>query len=485
MRAGSPLVGDAFAGQLQPAVQVGVVGEQLDQRPVGRLDVLRVAGERRPAERAAPLLEERPDVGGDEAGEGERPVVAALAGLVADRVAVVEDLGARVLEADHRLDVTGHGGAGPLGEGGGVGGGQRAPLLDGDALGQVGERVVGRGLVGDDVDRRAPAQQFGEDLGGVPGQADRERAAGVAGLGGQAQGVVQVVGGHVQVAAFQAAGDAGRVGLDAEGDAVVHGDGERLGAAHPAEPGGEGDRPGEAAVEPLAGDGAEGLEGALEDALAADVDPRTGRHLAVHDEPALLQAAELLPVGPVADQVRVGDEHARRPLAGPQHPDRLAGLHQQRLVVSQRAQGPHDRVVRLPVPGRLAGAAVDHQLLGVLGHLRVQVVHQHPQRALLLPAETAERGAVGGTDGGVRGNGAHCCLLGWAGWTGSPHDRARRRAGPEGAPRNLGYETGGSEAPPTAGPVPPPPRPPRSSRTARPARPRARPRPGPARRRRR
>ena len=127
---------------------------------------------------------------------------------------------------------------------------------------------------------------------------------------------VQGVGPHVQVAVLDAALDGARVAVDADRDAVVHGDGERLGAAHAAEPGGQGDRPGEGAAELLRGDGGERLVGALEDALGADVDPRTGGHLAVHGQPERLQPPELLPVGPVADQVGVGDAGRAAPTRG-------------------------------------------------------------------------------------------------------------------------------------------------------------------------
>ena len=88
-----------------PAVERLVVGEELEHGLVGGGDVGGVAGERRPAERALALAEERADVGGHEAGELPGPRVAAELGLGADRVAVVEDLGAGVHEADHRLDV--------------------------------------------------------------------------------------------------------------------------------------------------------------------------------------------------------------------------------------------------------------------------------------------------------------------------------------------------------------------------------------------
>src|SRR5262249_50806917 len=78
-------------------------------------------------------------------------------------------------------------------------------------------------------------------------------------------------------------------------------------------------------------------------------------------------------------------QHPRRPLVRLQHAHRLARLDQQRLVVGQRLQRPHDRVVRRPVARRLARAAVDHELLGVLGNLGVEVVLQHPQRGFLRP----------------------------------------------------------------------------------------------------
>ena len=229
-----------------------------------------------------------------------------------------------------------------------------------------------------------------QQFGGVAEEADGERAAGVAGLDGELEGVLQGVGPHVQVPVLDAALDGARVDVDADRDAVVHGDGERLGAAHAAEAGGEGDGPGEGAVELLGGDGGERLVGALEDALGADVDPRAGRHLPVHGEAEGLQAAELLPVRPVADQVGVGDEDARRPLVGLHDADRSAGLDEHRLVLLERPQRTDHGVEGAPVAGGLAGAAVDDELVGVLGDLGVEVVLQHPQGGFLLPSQGAQ-----------------------------------------------------------------------------------------------
>ena len=71
-------------------------------------DVGRVARQGDPSERALALAEQRADVGGQEAGVGEGAVEAAELGLGAQAVAVVEDLGATVEEADHRRAVHRH-----------------------------------------------------------------------------------------------------------------------------------------------------------------------------------------------------------------------------------------------------------------------------------------------------------------------------------------------------------------------------------------
>ena len=165
-------------------------------------------------------------------------------------------------------------------------------------------------------------------------------------------GVVEVVGHLVQVAGLEPALDAVAVDVDAQRHAVVHGDGQRLRAAHAAEAGGERDGAGQRAAEAAAGDLGEALVGALQDALRADVDPRARRHLPVHREAELLEPAELVPRRPLGHQVGVGDEHPRRPLVGAEHADRLARLHEHRLVVGQALERADHRVEGVPRAGR-------------------------------------------------------------------------------------------------------------------------------------
>src|SRR4029077_11665206 len=76
----------------------------------------------------------------------------------------------------------------------------------------------------------------------------------------------------------------------------------------------------------------------------------------------------------------------------------LARLDQQGLVVAQLAQRFHDRVERLPGARRSSAAPIDDELVGILGDLRVEVVHQHAQGRLLLPALAGDLGATRGVD---------------------------------------------------------------------------------------
>src|SRR5699024_2207122 len=58
-----------------------------------------------------------------------------------------------------------------------------------------------------------------------------------------------------------------------------------------------------------------------------------------------------------------------------------------------------DGVEGLPRPCGAAGPAVDDEVVRTLGDLRVQVVHEHAQRRLGLPASGGQVGAAGGTHG--------------------------------------------------------------------------------------
>ena len=240
------------------------------------------------------------------------------------------------------------------------------------------QRVVRRGLVGDDVGLEAATQELHVDLRGVAHHADRCRGLRLTGGFGPGDRLIEACRRLVEIARLQPALDPRRIHLDAEGDALVHGHCQRLRAAHPAETTGEDDSAAQAAVELLGGQRAEGFIGSLQDALAADVDPAAGGHLSVHDQAEPLELPEVFPGRPARHEQAVRDQHPGGVLMGTKDAHRFPRLHQQRLIVIEPAQRRDDRVEGWPVACRLAGAAVDDEVLRPLGDLRVEVVAEHP-----------------------------------------------------------------------------------------------------------
>ena len=270
---GKALEGDSLACHLDPTMQVFVVGELLQHGTIGGRDVGGVAAERDPTERSLALAEQRTDVRGQEARVVEGALEAAELGLGAQAVAVVEHLAALVHEADHRAAVHCHALATATDELLRVGtrhlGGRFRRQIHRD----VAERIVGAGLVGDDVGREVHVEQLLHHLGGVAHKAHRQRTSLVAGSYATRDGIVQRVGDLVEVAVLVTALYTPRVHVDAQRHAVVHRDGERLRAAHATQSGSERDRAGERAGELAATYLGEALVGALQNALGADVDP--------------------------------------------------------------------------------------------------------------------------------------------------------------------------------------------------------------------
>ena len=255
----------------------------------------------------------------------------------------------------------------------------------------AGEGIVRRGLIRDEVEGLAAAGELRHDFGRVAEQPDREATPVPLRRADARERVVQRVGRLVEVARLQATLDPGRIDLHAENGGVEQRPGERLCAAHPAQAGGE-DRPsGETggAEMPLRR-GREGLVRALENPLRSDVDPASGRHLAEHRQPEPLQPAELVPGRPARDDHRVGDQDTRRGGMGAEDADRLAALDEEGFLRAEPEQGAHDPLQRLVAPCSTAGAAVDDERLGMLGHLPVEVVEQHPERCLRRPRAGVE-----------------------------------------------------------------------------------------------
>ncbi len=149
----------------------------------------------------------------------------------------------------------------------------------------------------------------------------------------------------VEIAALDPALDPAHPAFHREQAGARHGRGQRLRSAHAAQARGQDPAAAKIAAVVLAAGLDEGLVGALDDALAADVDPGACGHLAVHHQAEAIELVEFFPARPVRHEVRVGDQHARRIGMGPEHAHGLARLHAERLVVAQALQrlGPARR----------------------------------------------------------------------------------------------------------------------------------------------
>ncbi len=236
------------------------------------------------------------------------------------------------------------------------------------------------------------------DVGRVSQEPDGERPARRPGRVRLLEGLFQAPGHHVEVAGLQPALDPVAVHLDRDQDALVHGRGQGLGPAHAAQAGGEDEPAPQRASEVLARGLREGLVGPLEYPLAPDIDPGPGGHLPVHHQALAVELVEMFPGGPGRDQHRVRDEDARSFEPRAEDPHRLAGLHEQGLVVPQLLQAADDGVEALPVARGLADPAVDDQVSRPLRHLGVEGVHEHAQGGFLLPGAAGEGRPARGSD---------------------------------------------------------------------------------------
>ena len=257
---------------------------------------------------------------------------------------------------------------------------------------------MGGGLIGNQMRPDLTADELRKDFRSVAEQADRHRPTLRARFDDETQRVVEVARLPIEVARPEPHLEPRGLALDRQQRCTRHRRRQRLRAAHPAQACGQDPLVRELAPVVLPSRLGKRFVRALDDALAADVDPRARGHLAVHHQALAIQFVEVVPVRPLRHEIRIRDQHARRIGVRPEYADRLAGLDQQAFVGFERTQRFDDALVAFPIARGLADAAVDHELLGALGDLGIEVVHQHPQRRLGEPALCRERRSARRTD---------------------------------------------------------------------------------------
>ena len=98
---------------------------------------------------------------------------------------------------------------------------------------------------------------------------------------------------RVEISCAQPHLDARGLAFDGEHRGARHDGGERLRAAHAAKPAVRIQRPARSTAIMLAAHLGEGFVRALNDSLAADIDPAAGRHLAVHHQALAIERVEM------------------------------------------------------------------------------------------------------------------------------------------------------------------------------------------------
>ena len=378
-----------LAGHVDPALHQGVALADFQSQIVQTSQVGGVAGHAGPAEGAAALAEQGTDVGGHKALDllGLLLGHAGVDALLADAGAVLEGLDTALLELDHGAQLALHGLAGVVHILLTVLAAVDVSLLAGVAGGDVGDGVVAGTHLGDHGGQIVLGQGLLVDVGGVADHADGDGVVLGDVLLGDLPGLVQGVDLHIHVVLGDAAVDDALVSVGQDDHGAVHLAGPGLVAAHAAGTSGQEDLAVHIVVPALLqDDGGQGLEGTLDNALGADVLPRSGGVLGEDGQVLVLQVIEPLPGG--LHDVGGGHHNTGGQVVGLEHGHGHAGLDDQSLVVLQVLQRLDDGVVRLPVTGALAVAAVDDQQLGDLGVLHV--VLQHAENGLLLPALAAQ-----------------------------------------------------------------------------------------------
>jgi len=190
---------------------------------------------------------------------------------------------------------------------------------------------------------------------------------------GHADGGVQAFGFDVGETEFDAFVDNGFVDINVDADTAVHVHGPGLIGSHSAVTRCQENPSHQRTVEMLVGNGAQGLECALDDALGSNIFPRCRRVLREHGQVLVLKIIKCGPGG--LHDVGGGHDHTGSKLVGFKYGNRHARLHHQGLVVFHVLEGIHDGVVRFPVSSTLADAPVDNQIFRCFGVFHI--VFQH------------------------------------------------------------------------------------------------------------
>ena len=362
--------------------------------PVGLSEILGITGEAAPAEGTVAEIEETGPEDVFHVGREDEAVqviftVAAdalLSGIVdgfQEAVAVVEEIGAALVEARDHFVMAAEGLVDEFPEGLRILVEHFRAFFVGEALRAVAAVIghVAGSLVGHQVHVDIFLVQVFEEVDDVAVIGDR---AGLAFLLMRKSNVLRLFkarGTVADPALRKARVDAGVVHFGDDGRRSCDHSRLALRAGHAAEAGGNEETSPEVSVvrdaqlQPAGIE--ERVEGAVHDALRADIHPAARGHLAVVRDAEGGGAVEILLIVKCADHKPVCDHDARRALRRMEQSQRMSGHDDQRLLVGQFLQILLDEPVLHPVLADLAGLAVGGQFVWIQRDVEVQVVVDH------------------------------------------------------------------------------------------------------------
>src|SRR5579875_1680867 len=125
---------------------------------------------------------------------------------------------------------------------------------------------------------------------------------------------------------------------------------------------------------------------ALKYSLSADVNPAPCGHLAKHCEASLLQLSEVIPVSPLRDYHCVRDQDSWSLFRRLEYTNGLSRLNNKCFIILELSMAVDNGIKRFPASCCFTCPPVNYQLLRVLCHFRIYVVHQHSKSCFLLPS---------------------------------------------------------------------------------------------------
>ncbi len=171
------------------------------------------------------------------------------------------------------------------------------------------KRVVGTGLVGKCIGNYIPLYQTIKQINGIAQHTNAFGFTFAAVMHSSVYGIINAGMFFIQVFCFNAFINAPFFYFSNQCHTFVHGNGQRLCATHTTEAGCYIQSSFECAAKMFVGNSCIGFISALHNALAADIYPRTSRHLAIHHQAFLFQFIKMFPVGPIGNQLRIADKY--------------------------------------------------------------------------------------------------------------------------------------------------------------------------------